>query len=674
MSFANGYFLIGLAGAGIPVLIHLLTRDRIRRVSFPSLRFLAGVSRDALRRKRLRELLLIAMRALVCALLAVTFARPMLRPRAPEDSGQGFGIARCILVDLSASMRRSAIRDALRQEVIAAIDDLDKASDAAALIGFADAPALEVPLTRDAGALREAAARIEPGYGASDLARAVRHAEALLRRVSARTKQVVLITDLQRSGLRTTEDWKLPAEVDLLVRAVGPEEPPPNVAIVEASCPSTVAAGQRHRIVAVRLANFSPEERRDVTVTLTVDGSDVASQVVHMPPNAQLPVRFRHVFGRPGDVGGAVTVHAEDAMLWDNTFYFVVRVVPRVEVLIIAGHGLPVPVGSSAFYLRLALSPDARSPFRVRTVAAREAAPEDVGAARVVVLADVSAVSQALAARLTELVSNGGGLFFLPGGATEAGAFNQSFAALAPCRLRRPFTPRARAGAQPETMLTEIDYDHPIFQPFHGPHHGDLATPTFSRYWEVTDSQLSAVLARFGDGRPAMLERAVGNGLSIMLVAPPDMRWTSLPLRAVFPPLVHQTVRRLAARTEAPVFYRVGDRLPTTAALRLLAPDGEALDPAEPVARQPGLHAAVDADGSQVRLDAVNPRPGESDPATTDLDELVAALTPAKGAPAGDTVERSGAGNGVSVWPYVLLAVCALTTGELALANHSIRH
>ena len=674
MSLGNGYYLIGLAGAGIPVLIHLLTRDRVRRVAFPSLRFLAGVSRDALRRKRLRELLLIAMRSLVCALLALAFARPSIQPPAPRDDGQTFGVARCILVDLSASMRRAAIRDVLRQQALEAIDELSPGRDAAALIGFADTPVLAVPLTRDAAALREAAARIEPGYGAADLTRAVRHADALLRRVGAQRKQIVLISDLQRSSMRTAQGWKLPADVDLLVRAVGAGEPPANAAIVEASCPPNVAADQQHRIVAVRLGNFSTEERRDVAVTLTVDGREVASQTVHMPPNAQLPVRFRHVFDRAGDVGGAVTVRADDAMPWDNTFHFVVRVVPRVEVLILVGHDLPVPVGSSAFYLQLAFSPDGRSPFRVRTVAARTATPDDVGAARVVVLADVSTVSNVVAARLSELVSDGGGLFFLPGSATDAGTFNESLADLAPCRLQRPFVPRARAGAQPETMLTQIDYDHPIFQPFHGPHHGDLATPKFSRYWEVTDSQVSLVLARFGDGRPAMLERALGNGLSVMLVAPPDMRWTSLPLRAVFPPLVHQTIRRLAARAEAPVFYHVGDPLPTTGALSLVAPNGEALDPAVPVAHQPGLYTVVDAGGSQVRLDAVNLRPGEADPAVTDCDELAATLTPAKGEAAEVSLERSGAGDGISVWPYVLLAVCALSAGELALANHTLRH
>ena len=41
MSFLNPLFLLGLAAAAIPILIHLLTRRRPREVMFPSLEFLS---------------------------------------------------------------------------------------------------------------------------------------------------------------------------------------------------------------------------------------------------------------------------------------------------------------------------------------------------------------------------------------------------------------------------------------------------------------------------------------------------------------------------------------------------------------------------------------------------------------------------------------------------------
>ena len=87
MNFGSPLFLIGLSAAALPILIHLLTRDRIRRVAFPTLRFFSGASRHVLRRKKFREAILLVLRSLACALLAVAFARPLL-------SAEGVGRAR----------------------------------------------------------------------------------------------------------------------------------------------------------------------------------------------------------------------------------------------------------------------------------------------------------------------------------------------------------------------------------------------------------------------------------------------------------------------------------------------------------------------------------------------------------------------------------------------------
>ena len=76
ISFANPYFLAALAGVAVPVLIHLLTRDHVKHVAFSTLRFFAKRAKAVVQRKRFQELLLIAMRAAIVALLALIFARP----------------------------------------------------------------------------------------------------------------------------------------------------------------------------------------------------------------------------------------------------------------------------------------------------------------------------------------------------------------------------------------------------------------------------------------------------------------------------------------------------------------------------------------------------------------------------------------------------------------------
>ena len=94
MSFLNPLFLIGLAAAAIPILIHLFTRKRPREMAFPSLEFLAEVNRSEIRRLRLRQWLLLLLRTLAIAALALAMAktshpkihrfRPSPRPNLPR--------------------------------------------------------------------------------------------------------------------------------------------------------------------------------------------------------------------------------------------------------------------------------------------------------------------------------------------------------------------------------------------------------------------------------------------------------------------------------------------------------------------------------------------------------------------------------------------------------------
>jgi len=677
MSYGSPLFLIGLAGAAIPLLIHLLTRDRVRRVTFSTLRFFAKTSRNVLRRKRLQEAILVAMRCLACALLAVAFARPFLGGDQVGEGTVEADTACAIVVDLSGSMARAGLTEALRREGGSVLDDLSNGRDAAALVTFTSTPLVRLPLTKQLGEIRSRIGLIEPGHGGTDIAEAVREGAAALRNARARAKRVVLVSDLQRTGWHgAPADWKLPASIELDVRHVTPAEEGGNLAIVEADFPRSTVAGPAPQPVAARVTNFGATERQGVTVTLRMHEKDVASEQVNLPPGASVPVRFRYAFERAGDNPGTIAIDGDDSVPDDDTYYLNARVIPRIRVLILSGYPETSPGGRLAFFLKTALAPGELSPFHAQVVPAAGATPADVHRAQVTILANVSAVPTAVRDALGRLLQRGGGVLFLPGDAVKAEPFNSALGALAPCKLLEVHAPKAR-GDRASAVLARVDYEHAIFAVFHRPHHGDLSRPRFERFWEVTDSQLSRVLARFDDGRPAVLERQIDNGISMMLVSAPDMGWNDLPLRAIFLPYLHQTVRYLAVRTEKRTQFLVGDRLPVPEGGQLHGPDGTLLD--GDVATDPGFHTVLNEAGEQAFLFAVNRPGGEADAATVAADEVVAALVRAEGerlpaeAEGGvDDAERPGEASGI--WWYLVLAVCALSVGELWLGNRTFRH
>src|SRR6188474_3623318 len=104
MSFLTPLFLIALAGLAVPVLLHLIQRERKQVVQFPSLMFLRKIPYQSVRRRRIRDWLLLLMRLTALALIVLAFARPFFKRSELAAAAQSGAREAVILVDTSYSM------------------------------------------------------------------------------------------------------------------------------------------------------------------------------------------------------------------------------------------------------------------------------------------------------------------------------------------------------------------------------------------------------------------------------------------------------------------------------------------------------------------------------------------------------------------------------------------
>src|SRR6266852_6059303 len=101
MSFLTPLFLVGLAALAIPILIHLIQRERKRVVEFPSLMFLRRIPYQSVRRRRIRNWLLLLVRSAAVILIVAAFARPFFRRGALAISPTGGARELVVLLDQS---------------------------------------------------------------------------------------------------------------------------------------------------------------------------------------------------------------------------------------------------------------------------------------------------------------------------------------------------------------------------------------------------------------------------------------------------------------------------------------------------------------------------------------------------------------------------------------------
>jgi hypothetical protein len=716
MRFVHPLFLIGTLAALIPVIIHLLTRDRIRKVEFSTLRFFARNSQRVLRRKRYQEVLLLLMRMAICFLLAIVFAQPFFSNQTKQGQASSIRTARVIVADVSGSIGR-APEGEFKAAIQRSLNELTEGTDAVALVTFTDTATVESGLSPKFDDVQVKIKGIAPGQGGTNIPAALQAADQLLKNTAATNREIVLMSDLQRTGwmprTRSTPngdrlDGKLSANVKLIVQSLAPSGgvlPHADVAIVDRYCPQSVVLDQTPQPISIKIKNLSQQQLSDLPVTLNVLNKSVATQKVNIRPGATMLVQFTHVFERPGD--NPVTVHAgtSETFTPENTAWFNARVIGKIPVVILNGSPSTNRALDPAFFLNLALSPKQSPPFDVRVIDAAAAVPADIHSAAVVFLADADKLKTGMNQALVDLLQRGGGIMFLPGAKVSANIFNEQFAGtdrlsdLAPCRLKTVLETPPVPGEVGGISLSKIDFDHPIFRIFALPHHGDFSTVRFFRWWEVRDYQGAVtvagkeapdqerprILARFEDGRPAILDRQIGRGVSMLLAASTDLRWTNFPEKAaVFQPFMHLTAKYLSIRTEPRTVYSVGELLPIPAGTQLTDPQGKRFTDQERVgqsagilARQAGFYTLAAISGEPRFCYAVNADPAEFDTATIAANEIIAAVqrSPEESTAIAAANEPGATGKDTShIWWYVTLALMALFTVEVFVANRTLRH
>src|SRR5262245_53028977 len=120
MSFIQIGFLSALGAVAIPIIIHLVFRQRARRADLGTLRFLRIVLEQNARSRRVMRWLLLALRLAAVALIAFVFARPYWLAFRTGGEKQ----TTVILIDQSATMDVKIEGQRLIERAVAAAQQL----------------------------------------------------------------------------------------------------------------------------------------------------------------------------------------------------------------------------------------------------------------------------------------------------------------------------------------------------------------------------------------------------------------------------------------------------------------------------------------------------------------------------------------------------------------------
>lgn len=404
MQFLFPTFLWSLLAVGIPIAIHLFNFRRTRRIYFSNVSLLKTVEMETSSFRRLKQYLILAMRVLAIAALALAFAQPYLPSQ--NKSGTNAQSVTSAYVDNSFSMQNEDNNQRYLDIATGKLDQL--------LTLFRNATRLQL-LTNDFDAQEQQLTttdRIKDRLTTLKLSHTPRTLSSIYKRqtnILARhagtgKNQLFWFSDFQKSTAGDLSKVKVDSSNRLFIVPVQAKATQ-NVYVDSVWLNTPFVREFQNNILYVRISNAGNDDVQNLVVKLFLDDVQVSTAPVSLAPKGSATTAFNFNVRGKGFKKGRITFD-DLPITFDNEYFFVLNASPIIRVLHLSGQPNPARAIENVF------SND--SLFTLRSLNAGNA---DIGLLKqsdLVVLESVERVEGAMRSEIENFARRGGSVLVIP--------------------------------------------------------------------------------------------------------------------------------------------------------------------------------------------------------------------------------------------------------------------
>jgi Mg-chelatase subunit ChlD len=695
MSFLGTAFLWGLAMAALPIIIHL--------VRWGAMQFLMETERQ--KKKRMRRpahLLLMLLRMLVIAAIALAFAQPLLQWEALQVEPARDVV---IVVDNSMSMAREAggetLAEQMHGEIAAFVNDLNRRDRVRLLAAAGGGEWIESEAMSGGSSLvKDRLKQTKEVPMATDMPGALLKALRAKPAKRGAGRVVVVFTDGQANGwmLEDTARWAALREEarDAEIRVVTVKSDTVknwNLVVEKLEVDRAVTAVGEEVSLRALVRNSGEKTSAPVSMRWKSDDAEIGlSTVGALEPGESLEVGQTGELKSVGSHVFRAVLDAEDGILLDNDSAVVVEASQGIPVLVVNGSPHRDTKRSDTRFVSAALAGDGDSLYKVDFIESSSLVAGEMDRYRAIVFANVAELTPEKREALIAFTRGGGGVLLAPGDQIDVEVFNVDFFGdgygLSPVPLAEA---KGDAERQKEFRTIRVqDVTHPAVALLGDEQQLDLAKARVYRQYtfDMSYAAEQAILLETSDGEALAVGRVGDGGRVITLGMPLSLAWSNLPQLHAYVAMLHEWLwfliePGLATRNLSPgeAMVESATSEESMAVWKLATANGESVDFAPrtmgsrrigryDATQYPGIYSFETSDGGARSLFSVRRDERESD-----LTPLSAAEQEELGLNFGDAVLESKAGEANEqspLWQWILLAVLVFLALE-ALVTLSIQ-
>ena len=536
MQFLYPTFLWALLALAIPIIIHLFSFRRYRKVFFTNVRFLKEIKEETSSRQKIKNLLVLAARCLAVLGLVFAFAQPFLPQQDKVLQGER---SVSIFIDNSFSM------NALSQDVPL----FEKAKQRAREIVQAYAPEDRFQILtndfegrhqrliskEDALALID---EIKPSPASREFSKVMQRQQQALNLGKAPNKIAYILSDFQKnvSDFAAYKDTSM--QVNLIPLQAVQEK---NIAIDSAWFEAPVQMLNQVSQMVVKVRNYSTEPAENVRVTLKHDGQEKPVGTFNIPAKSVVTDTVNITILHTGWHEATLTL-SDYPVQFDDNYNFAFYVAEQINILTI-NDNLPNKYISAAF--------GNSSYFKTTDQNSKSIDYSKLAQYQLIVLNETSNISSGLAAELNTYAKNGGNILLFPNGSGNATAYKA---------ILDIFRANEFSGFDnSERQVTTINTEEFVFNNVFVNKTDNLKLPTTKGNFKMGNisARGGEALMTYRDGSVFLQKYNIEKGNFYVCAAPLDERFSNLSKSGeIFVPMLYKMA--IATAKSPQIAYTIG--------------------------------------------------------------------------------------------------------------------
>lgn len=553
MIFLNPAVLFGLLAASIPVIIHLFNLRKLKKIEFSTLQFLKELQKNKIRKIKLKQWILLALRVLIVLFVVMAFARPALQSIQIGGTTSAAKTTAVFILDDTFSMsvvdqKGSYFNQA--KEIIKQVLSQLQEGDEVGLISVSN-HTNEHKLTSNFSEFIKNLDRSDLSYSSGDLNTAITKSAQLISESKNFNKEIYVLSDFQKNKINQKNIENDLSELlndkirlysfDLSDKEVF------NISVDELKINNQIFEKDKPVSFSITITNNSKQDLSSAVVSLFLNNERAAQKSFDVNAGQSTIIEIEAAPKSTGFIDVAAEIET-DEIEQDNKRFASIFIPDKITI------GLFSENPADLTFVDLALQTAGAGKFEIERKNISQLTSQQLSKYQAIVISANSIPSGI--EQLKSFVQNGGGLILFPSSNPDGIKLNQFYSQLG-LGINASFVGKVNS-TDLKIKFDKTDFNHPVFQNiFKNDDKKKYESPELNAYYKfsTTGNPIISLI----DGSPFLSEIKIGKGKVFVFNSAPVVSWSDFSIKSIFAPLINKSVAYLSSKEREQNIFIAGE-------------------------------------------------------------------------------------------------------------------